>query len=88
MLTEEEKRYASNPLTHLDFLLFNKMDKKPIMAIEIDGTRYHSEGSRQAERDVLKNSIMEKCGVPLLRIRTNESDIEQRIVAKLETSLR
>ena len=88
LLTEEEDRYASNPLTHLDFLLFNKMDKKPIMAIEIDGTRYHAEGSRQAERDVLKNSIMEKCGVPLLRIRTNESDIEQRIVAKLETSLR
>ena len=88
LLTEEEDRYASNPLTHLDFLLFNKMDKKPIMAIEIDGTRYHVDGSRQAERDVLKNSIMEKCGVPLLRIRTNESDIEQRIVAKLETSLR
>ena len=31
---------------------------------------------------------IEKCGVPLLRIRTNESDIEQRIVTKLETSLR
>ena len=45
LLTEEEARYASNPLTHLDFLLFNKMDKKPIMSIEIDGTRYHAEGS-------------------------------------------
>ena len=86
-MTDEEVRYASNPLTHLDFLLFNKMDKKPIMAIEIDGTRYHVEGSRQAERDLLKNSVMEKYGLPLLRIRTNESDVENRIISKLRESL-
>lgn len=87
LMTDEEVRYASNPLTHLDFLLFNKMDKKPIMAIEIDGTRYHAEGSRQAERDLLKNSVMEKYGLPLLRIRTNESDVENRIISKLRESL-
>ena len=86
-LTTEEARYASNPLTHLDFLLFNKMDKKPIMAIEIDGTRYHAEGSRQAERDALKNSVMEKCGIPLLRLRTNESGEEKRIIEKLQSLL-
>ena len=34
LLTEAEARYASNPLTHIDFLLFNKMDKSPVMAIE------------------------------------------------------
>ena len=83
----KEARYASNPLTHLDFLLFNKMDKKPIMAIEIDGTRYHAEGSRQAERDALKNSVMEKCGIPLLRLRTNESGEEKRIIEKLQSLL-
>ena len=86
-LTAEEARYASNPLTHLDFLLFNKMDKKPVMAIEIDGTRYHAEGSRQAERDALKNSVMEKCGIPLLRLRTNESGEETRIIEKLRALL-
>ena len=87
LMTDEEVRYASNPLTHLDFLLFNKMDKKPIMAIEIDGTRYHAEDSRQAERDLLKNSVMEKYGLPLLRIRTNESGVENRIISKLRESL-
>ena len=87
LFTEEETRYAANPLTHLDFLLFNKMDKKPIMAIEIDGTRYHTEGSRQAERDLMKNRIMEKYGLPLLRIRTNESGVEDRIVLKLREIL-
>lgn len=87
LLTEEETRYASNPLTHLDFLLFSKMDKKPIMAIEIDSTRYHAEGSRQAERDLLKNSVLEKYGLPLLRIRTNESNVEKNIIEKLREVL-
>lgn len=89
LLTDEEARYASNPLTHLDFLLFGKLDKKPILAIETDGTQYHAEGSRQAERDALKNSIMDKYGLPLIRLRTDESDIENRIIAKLreETQL-
>lgn len=87
LLTEEEARYASNPLTHIDFLLFSKMHKTPIMAIEIDGTRYHAEGNRQAERDLLKNSIMEKYGLPLLRIRTNESCVENRIITKLRELL-
>ncbi len=85
LLTPEEAMYALNPLTHLDFLLFNKMDKIPIMAIEIDGISYHTQGSRQAERDLMKNRIMEKYGIPLLRIRTNESDIENRIITKLRT---
>lgn len=87
LLSEEETLYASNPLTHLDFLLFSKMNKKPIMAIEIDGTRYHAKGSRQSKRDSLKNSVMEKYGLPLLRIRTNESNIENRIITELRKAL-
>src|SRR5699024_8527780 len=38
MLTEEEITYAKNPLTHVDFLLFHKIDKSPLLAIEVDGT--------------------------------------------------
>ena len=83
LLTEAEARYASNPLTHIDFLLFNKMDKSPVMAIEVDGTKYHAEGSRQAERDAMKNSVLSKCGIPILRIRTNESGEQERIIAML-----
>ena len=83
LLTKEETRYASNPLTHIDFLLFNKMDKSPVMAIEVDGIKYHAEGSRQAERDAIKNSVLQKCGIPILRIRTNESGEEARIISEL-----
>ena len=74
-------------MTHLDFLLFHKMDKQPIMAIEVDGTRYHAKGSRQAERDLIKNRVLKKYGLPLLRIRTDESGIENRIIMKLRDSM-
>ena len=53
------------------------------MAIEVDGIKYHAEGSRQAERDAMKNSVLDKCGIPILRIRTNESGEETRIISVL-----
>ena len=87
ILTEPEACYAANPLTHIDFLLFNKMDKSPVMAIEVDGTKYHAAGSRQAERDAMKNSILQKCSIPLIRIRTNESGEEVRIASALQKAL-
>lgn len=87
LLTESERRYASNPLTHIDFLLFNRMDKASVMAIEIDGTKYHAEGSRQAERDALKDSVLAKSGISLLRIRTNESGEKERILSMLDQCL-
>ena len=62
------------------------MDKSPIMAIEVDSTKYHAESSHQAERDALKNSVLQKCGIPVLRIRTNESGEEMRIVTKLRNA--
>lgn len=58
---------------YVDFLLFNQMDKQPVLAIEVDGTGFHEVGSKQAERDIKKNSILEKCAVPLLRLRTDGS---------------
>lgn len=68
LLNDEERVYARNPLTHTDFLLFNRMDRLPVLAIEVDGYRFHKEGTRQAERDAMKNKILEKCGVPIMRI--------------------
>ena len=78
-LTAEERPYARNPLTHVDFLLFRKMDKMPVLAIEVDGTAFHKAGSRQAERDGKKNRILEKAGIPLLRLRTDGSGEREKI---------
>ena len=77
-LTEEERKYARNPLTHVDFLLFNQMDKQPVLAIEVDGGS-HKSGSKQAARDAKKNSILDKCAIPLLRLRTDGSGEKEKI---------
>lgn len=77
-MSEEEKRYASNRMTHIDFLIYDKVGKKPMLAIEVDGWSYHKEGTAQADRDKLKNSILPKYGLKLIRLSTKGSD--ERIV--------
>jgi very-short-patch-repair endonuclease len=83
-LNDDEMRYAMNILTHVDFLIFDKLDRAPKLIVEVDGTSYHKEGSRQAERDKLKNGILAKYGLPLIRCRTNESGERQRITDAIQ----
>ena len=72
-MTEEERLYASRPGTRVDFLLYNPVSKAPVLAIEVDGFHFHKDGTKQAQRDRLKDSIFEKYGIPLLRLPTNGS---------------
>ena len=85
LLTDEEKRYASNNNTHIDFLIYNEISKKPVLAIEVDGYKYHKEGTQQYERDKLKRNILFKYNIPLLRLKTNSSGEKDRIKHKLNT---
>ncbi len=78
-LTEQERRYAMHPNTHVDFLIYNRITKAPVLAIEVDGFRFHQEGTQQAARDKLKNSIFEKYAIPLLRLPTNGSGEIEKI---------
>ncbi|MBD5461243.1 MAG: AAA family ATPase, partial [Lachnospiraceae bacterium] len=71
LLNEKERQYAMNPATHIDFLLYNRNGKKPILAIEVDGYVYHKADTIQASRDLLKNHILELYKIPLLRFKTN-----------------
>lgn len=82
-LNSEEERYALHHSTHLDFLIYNKLGKNPVLAIEVDGYEYHKIESRQAERDVLKNAILEKYGIPLIRFSTTGSGEKERLIKKL-----
>ncbi|MED9903507.1 MAG: AAA domain-containing protein [Lachnospiraceae bacterium] len=84
LLNEQECRYAMNPATHLDFLVYNRISKKPVLAIEVDGYEYHKEDTVQASRDLMKNHIMELYEIPLLRFKTNGSGEREKIVEILE----
>ncbi len=83
LLTDEEFRYAFNINTHLDFFIYNQITKQPVLAIEVDGATFHQEGTRQHERDLLKNSILEKYGIPLLRLPTDGSGELKKVKAVL-----
>ncbi|UIN19602.1 DUF2726 domain-containing protein [Herbaspirillum frisingense] len=60
-----------------DFVIYFKVGKQPLGVIEVDGGLHH--GQQQGERDALKNSILHKSGIDLLRLQTIDSDIEARL---------
>jgi hypothetical protein len=82
-LDEQETKYASNPLTHLDFLIYNKLGKTPILGIEVDGFEFHKQGTHQSVRDKMKDEILNKYNFPIIRFRTNESDEKEKLISKL-----
>jgi very-short-patch-repair endonuclease len=57
--------------------------KHPILAIEVDGMAFHQADSEQANRDKLKNSILDKAGIPLLRLSTDGSNEKNKIINAL-----
>ncbi len=82
-LDARECDFVNSGLSHLDFLIYNRVSKKPILAIEVDGFHFHKEGTEQAERDEIKNHILEVYHLPLLRFATNGSGERQQLVGKL-----
>ena len=82
-LTSEQMSYALHPNTHIDFLLYNRVSKQPILGIETDGYYYHMFGTPQSVRDELKNQIFAAYGISLLRLSTTGTCEPERVVAKL-----
>lgn len=75
LFTDRELEFMKQKAS-CDFVIYYKVGKKPIGVIEIDGG-YH-EIEKQKERDLLKNSILDKAKIPLLRIKTIEGRIEEK----------
>jgi len=84
-LSPEEERYARHHATHIDFLIYNKLGKNPVLAIEVDGYKYHKKQSRQSERDTMKNVILTNYGIPLLRFSTTGSGESERLINTLNS---
>jgi hypothetical protein len=85
LLNDAEYKYVTNPATHLDFLIYNKISKMPVLAIEVDGFSYHKPETKQHNRDEIKNRILELYGIPLLRFPTNGSEECMKIEQFLST---
>lgn len=82
-LTSEEEKYAKHHLTHLDFIIYNKLGKNIVLAVEVDGHEYHQENTKQQKRDLKKNSILDKYKIPLVRLSTTGSGEREKIMQSL-----
>ena len=72
LLAPEEFAFASSPLAHVDFLIYNTLTKRPLLTIEVDGWRFHRGQADQQARDCLKDQILAKYGLTPYRITTTE----------------
>lgn len=89
-LNTKETAFVSNSLSHVDFLLYNSITKRPIVTIEVDGWKYHNQNESQKSRDNLKDEILSKYGLKPYRISTIETinlDTMVEMLLKLEIGL-
>jgi RecA/RadA recombinase len=78
--TSQERDFMRNRAS-CDFVLYFKVGKVPLGVIEVDGGSHDQ--APQARRDALKDSILGKGEIPLLRLKTVESHIEEKIAVFL-----
>lgn len=75
--TEPQRAFMSR--ASCDFVIYFKVGKTPLGVIEVDGG--HHDQPVQSARDAMKNEILARSGIPILRLRTVESDIARRVGA-------
>lgn len=85
-LDQEERQYV-NRHASVDFVLYHKLNKRPVLIIEVDGFAAHENNLRQLERDRLKDRILEKYQLPLLRLPTTGSGEDRKLRNKLDELL-
>lgn len=86
-LNEEEKKYVNNG-ARIDFVIYDRMNKKPVLFIEVDGFEFHKNNPKQLEKDKLKNSIAQKNGIDILRFETGgEHYDEEKIISKIRNKI-
>lgn len=87
-LNLDERKFLLNTWTHSDFIIFNKINKTPILAIEVDGYKYHVENEKQIKRDKIKDTILDKYKIPNIRFRTDGSREKEKLANKLNEILK
>ncbi|WP_440895442.1 AAA domain-containing protein [Amphibacillus sp. Q70] len=81
--TKIEKKFIRQPRSSVDFIIFNKFNHNPVLAIEVDGTEFHLNNPEQLARDKKKDGIFEKYGIPILRLETHQATNKDKIRLKL-----
>lgn len=86
LLDEFERKFASSPFAHVDFLIYNSLTKQPVQTIEVDGWKFHKESRVQQSRDALKDKILTKFGLCPHRISTTDMLNEETLIDWLSSN--
>lgn len=70
--------------SHVDFLIHNRISNQPVLAIEVDGFAFHANNPEQLQRDSLKDRILDKYCIPIIRFATDGSEEEKKLLMKLK----
>lgn len=70
---------------HIDFLLIQKSDGKPVLGIELDD-RSHQR-SKRIKRDEFVDGVFESAGLPLLRIKAQASYNLRTVKSQIEEAI-
>lgn len=81
-LEPRELQFATNDWAHVDFLVFSRVTHQPMLVIEVDGFAYHNT-DKQRKRDSLKDGILHKYDIPILRLSTTGSGEREKIYSKI-----
>lgn len=74
----EDRDFALRSGTHLDFVIYRKLDKGTKLVVEVDG-RQHEKPVQKA-RDERKDRILSEAGICLVRIRTSGSEDPKDVI--------
>ncbi|GGG53239.1 AAA domain-containing protein [Paenibacillus radicis (ex Gao et al. 2016)] len=85
-LNETEKKYVKNRAS-FDFVVYDAINKQPLLAIEVNGFNYHRNNLVQTERDKLKHNICVKYDLSFLPLLTTGSNEIIKIRNKLNEFL-
>jgi very-short-patch-repair endonuclease len=92
-ILKESKEYSDREarfirMASVDFAVYNRFDKMPKLVIEVDGFAYHENDPEQKERDKLKDSLLMRNDIMVLRLKTNSLVEESSIICALNEVLR
>lgn len=71
-LTTAQVAYVRNRAS-IDFVVYNRITNRPVLAIEVDGFAFHEGDEKQKVRDGLKDEICRAFSIQLLRLPTTGS---------------
>ena len=84
-LTLAQQAYIQHRAS-VDFVVYNRVTNRPLLAIEVDGFAFHENNPDQRARDALKDEILDAHHMPLLRLPTTGSREHQQIRRALDNA--